>query len=133
MAFLASFYPLSLLLYLVRDSVPPSVVGFIVSSMFLIPAYFDEFEKSLWRLYILVFALVFSFVDFDLKVGALIMFLGVSATIEVENPKYLSLGLFGMYTFSSIKLLTPGTSPAVLAGYLIIGGLYHVIAYRSLE
>gem|GEM_PF-3773748 len=86
LAFLTSFYPLSLLLYLVRDSIPPSVIGFIISSMFLIPAYFDNFEKNLWRLYTLLFTLTFSLTNFDLKVGVFILALGVVLIIKVESP-----------------------------------------------
>jgi len=98
LAFLTSFYPLSLLLYLVRDSIPPSVIGFIISSMFLIPAYFDNFEKNLWRLYTLLFTLTFSLTNFDLKVGVFILALGVVLIIKVESPKNTGSWAYLEYT-----------------------------------
>jgi len=37
------------------------------------------------------------------------------------------LGLFGIYTLSSINLLT---SPPILVAYLFLGSLYYIIAHH---
>ncbi|WP_048150589.1 hypothetical protein [Thermococcus sp. AM4] len=130
LAFFVSFYPLSMLLYLIRDNVPPFVVGFIIASIFVVPAYLRDFEKNTWKFYALVFAFLFSLTNVDaLITSILIMFFGVLTVIGVENPRYLSLGLFGMYTVSSIKLLAPNIQLSVLSAYILIGGAYYVITY----
>ncbi|MBO8175137.1 MAG: hypothetical protein H0Z18_07760 [Thermococcus sp.] len=131
LAFFVSFYPLSLLLYLIRDSIPSFIIGFIIASIFVVPTYIRDFEENTWKFYTLVFVFLFALINVSksIPIGVLIVFLGILTTIKAKNLEYWSLGLFGVYTVSIIKLLILLDEFKRLPLYTIIGTIYYIISY----